>query len=1286
MTVAHKEHHGHWAEDVRRDIGYGLRALRRSPGFAVATLLSIALGVGATAGIFSLVDQVLLRSLGGVREPQQLVLLDWKGNALADSWGSGNLMSYPLCLDLQAQRDVFDGVFCRYPLTVNVSIGQQHDPVRAELVSGSYFQVLGVHPQLGRLIDESDNRQAGAHPVVVLSYNYWRNKLAGDPSAVGRKILVNSYPMTVIGVTPASFGGIDVGEAPSVWIPAMMKRQVTPEWDRLLDRRAVWMHVFGRLKHGVTAQQAKGRLQAWFASTLQSEATLEGFPSVTSEQRRTFFASTLDVLPGDRGRSELRGALERPLWMLMGGTMLLLLLTCSNVAGLLVARGASRSRELMTRIALGATRGRLIRQLLVESLVITIAGGVLGLLVGSGVARVLLGFLQTDANMSARIDGRMFVFALVVSIVTGGLCTLAPALRTRHIPLNERAHLSSSGGVRFRKVLVIGQIALTLVLLFGAGLFIQTLTSLQAQAPGAAARLITFHVNPPSIGYSDLQARQFMRELVRRLQELPLIERVAAANTSLLTGGSFSRTLTMQFDRRTVSDRPVYGLRVSPGFFATVGVRVIAGRDFDERDSREVEDARGFRSVIVNESFARRYFGGRSPVGYRLGLGNRPDTPTNIEIVGMIEDFSYRSLRATNSEHIFFPFWDQQSEDGTVYVAVRGKPEAALTSIRRAVAERDASLPLTSFGTFEDQINQSLTKERMLATLSSGFGATALLLSVVGLYGVMSFVAARRTQEIGVRLAFGATRRSAVWLVIRDALVMIGIGTALAISIAWAFRQLVEAQLFGVHAFDAPTMAGAAGGLAIVALSAAALPAWRAAMLPPMLAIQDQPESVWHAARVKVGRAVRRLTSRREHVSAPSVTLIGEFTGLVQRAASFSEAVQVALPMLSEKVGAESITLLEKVGPDEYRGGGCSIPARGVLMNRLRHFPHPLTLTAADFHAWLRWATELRPQHIAEIEQLDRSGARLAVALRTKREIVGALLLGAARGREAFSDSDKQVVSSFAEILALMIENARLNDRALEQERIRRDLDLAAEVQRRLLPEPSPSSGAATFAAFTLPARTIGGDFYDFVSLPGGHLGIAVADVAGKGIAAALLTSVVQASLRVISTDNDVAVAQVVAKMNRFLHRSTAANHYATCFYAQLDASGRKLRYVNAGHNPPYLVRRADSVEITELCAGGTVLGFFPDAEYEDAELDLCPGDMLVVFTDGVTEARNPEGDEFGDRRLQDLLQRLAGEPADEVASQLAARMREWIAGTEQHDDLTFVVVTLNHMPSTPRA
>jgi predicted permease len=602
------------------------------------------------------------------------------------------------------------------------------------------------------------------------------------------------------------------------------------------------MHVFARLKPGVTIETAEAGLKPWFSAILEEESRQEFFVKAPPERRREFLASTLDLLPAPGGFSMLRDQLTRPLWVLLGGSVLLLVLASLNVAGLLLARGATRTGELTTRMAIGATRGRITVQLLVESLLLTLGGGLLGLLAAPILSQTLLSFMAGDADVRVQIDHRVLLFACLACVVTGVACGLAPVLQTGRIPLvaalKERSSAGSPGGVRVRKLLVIGQMAFTLVLLIGAGLFLKTLARLHERVGFASRDLVMVGINPYGVGYSLEEAERAMREVDRRLRELPVIERMAAANTTMLTGGWSAGLVTIQADRRIVSDRLVSRMRVGPGFFATLGTPIVAGRDFDEREVRAPgAPPAPWRTVIVNESFVRRYFKDRNPIGARMGFGARADTVTEMEIIGVVKDFSRRSLRDAEVEQAFVPYWVADSDDGTFYVRVRGASEAAFASIRTAIAQADPALPVT-LRTYEDQIDRSLRTERMLATLSSAFGVLALLLSIVGLYGVMSFVVTERTREIGVRLALGATPSTAVWLVVRDALIMIGAGAMVAIPAAWASRRMVEAQLFGVGAFDVPTTVLATGVLALVTLAAAMIPAWRAAAVSPSEALR----------------------------------------------------------------------------------------------------------------------------------------------------------------------------------------------------------------------------------------------------------------------------------------------------------------------------------------------------------------------------------------------------------------------------------------------------------------
>jgi putative ABC transport system permease protein len=831
-----------WLDDGLRDARYAARSLARSPGFTATAVASLAIGIGASAALFSLLDQVLLRLLP-VREPERLVLIDWKGESLSDNRGSYNLMSYPICRDLQRQDRFFEGVFCRSENTVNLATaaGERAEPVRAEIVSGSYFPVLGVSPAMGRLIQEEDDGQPGEHPVVVISHAYWLKAFGGAPDVVGRRVMVNNFPMTVIGVADARFRGIDIGDLPALWIPAAMKRQATPEWDELLDRRAQWMQVIGRLRPGLSAAEAQAGIQPWFKSRLDEDTRLEGFPRVSAEQRAEFLASTLVVTPAPRGHSPLRRQIDQPLEVLMAGTLLLLLLASLNVASLFLARGAARGREIRTRLALGASRRRITSLMLADSLWIALLGGALGLVVAPVVSRVLLSFLATDAGgiaLSSRIDARVFAFAFVVSVMTGVLCGLAPAWRAARVPLIDwlRERTGAGGGVRLRKTLVVGQLAFTLVLLVAAGLFVQTLRRLVMQGPGfSTSGLVSFGVNPVRAGYAPADASRAVRSILTEVRSLPEVESASVAGLDLLSGGSWNMYITIEADKRIVTDRLVHMGSVSQGFFRTLGTPV-AGRDFDSRDARAVGEEGGVRSVIVNEAFARRYFGTSSPIGHRLGFGNRPDAKTDIEIVGVVRDFSYRSLRE-RSEQAFFPFFEGDGQTGTFYVRVRGTA-SALPSLRTAVGRVDPTLPLLSPRTLDERVDRSLITERMLATLSGGFAGIALLLSVVGLYGVMAFVVTSRTQEIGIRMALGATRGAAVWLVVADAVAMILAGTALALPCVWAVSRVVEAQLFGVRALDGPTIAAACLLLSLVALAAAMLPAWRAASVSPTEALR----------------------------------------------------------------------------------------------------------------------------------------------------------------------------------------------------------------------------------------------------------------------------------------------------------------------------------------------------------------------------------------------------------------------------------------------------------------
>ena len=832
-----------WLRDFAYDLRFSARSVLRSRSFAATTVLSLALGIGATTAIYSLVDQVILHALP-VREPERLVLVDWKGDQVANGFGSWNLMSYPICRDLQLHDQIFEGVLCRAATTVTLSMGGEHKPVAAEIVSGTYFSVLGVGPALGRVLAKDDDETPGASAVVVLAYDFWKTQLGGPSDIVGRKVLINQHPMTVVGVAAPTFRGIDVGEVPSLWIPASMSAQAIPRFDGLLNRRARWLQVLGRLRPGVTLAQAQAGLQPWFKAMLVEDMHRPEFPKVTAERRERFLSSTIEITPAAQGHSSLRRRLSQPLWVLFVATGILLGLACLNVAGLFLARGSARDREISTRLALGASRGRIGRQLLADSVLFALAGGVLGVALAPAAMEMLIAFLPRDTATTAlrsSVDARLLLFAFVVSVAAGVLSGFAPALHAgrKSIVSSLRERGSVGGGVRLRKVIVAAQIALSLVLVIGAVLFARTLTGLLAKGPGFdTSSLVSFGVDPLRSGYSLSEASLLTRRIEDDIRASASTQTSAAARFPLLTGGSWNNPMTIQTDRRIGTDRDVNLNAITPGFFATLGIRVVAGRDFDERDSRPVGDT-GARAAIVNEAFVKRYLAGHNPLGALICQGSGPDARPTIEIVGVVADFSYRGLRE-ESEQAYFPLLEGRDAGGHFYVRVRGTPEQAAQSIRSIVHQADPALPITYLRTVGEQVNRSLNTERMLATLSGGFGALALLLSLIGLYGVMSFVVTQRTREIGIRIALGARGSAAVWLVLRDAIVMIAAGTAVALPSVGMLGRLVESQLFGVTATDPVTITVTTLLLAAAALGAALIPAYRASTVNPTDALRAE--------------------------------------------------------------------------------------------------------------------------------------------------------------------------------------------------------------------------------------------------------------------------------------------------------------------------------------------------------------------------------------------------------------------------------------------------------------
>jgi serine phosphatase RsbU (regulator of sigma subunit) len=591
--------------------------------------------------------------------------------------------------------------------------------------------------------------------------------------------------------------------------------------------------------------------------------------------------------------------------------------------------------------------------------------------------------------------------------------------------------------------------------------------------------------------------------------------------------------------------------------------------------------------------------------------------------------------------------------------------------------------------------------------LTTFFALAALLMATLGIYGVVSYSVRQDSVELGTRMALGALDRELVGTVVASGLKMaaigIGIGALAAIGSTSLLFRVFDVERIGMVPFIA-----SAAIVAVVAFAASFVPAWRVTALSPMVAIRNEPGAMWRSTRTGVVEALRGVSHAFSPAREPSAMrdddLLTDFVAAARSAGSYGDAFQLSLGTLRSRLGASSALLLERAG-GEYRplarsplagdsgqgGAGTAsptFPADGFLHGRVRAYSHALPVPPGDLESQMRWAAAARPTQVPEIAALQAIGARLIVALRARDEVLGILILGPPLDRDRYSHAERTLVRQCGEQLTLMIENARLTSRVVEQEKLRRDLALASEVQRRLLPEQPPDYDFAAISAYSVPARSVGGDYYDFLDLGDRRVGIALADVAGKGVAAALIMAVVQASLRIVigegAADRDTSLPALAAKINEYLHRATLSKSYATFFYAQLDEATRELRYVNAGHNPPYLVRRrgdqasAESIEIRELNVGGMVLGLFPELTYEEATVDLQRGDVLIAFTDGVTEALNMAEEEFGEARLKEVISGAIHLPAAEISARLSEALRTWIRNTSQYDDLTFVVIKVN--------
>jgi putative ABC transport system permease protein len=832
-------------ELFRHDLRYAVRQLRQSPVFALVAVLSLALGIGANSAIFQLIDAVRLRSLP-VQKPQELVSIDFPSEAYRSGWFSTRSarLTYGHWEQIRTQQQAFTGVLAWSAARFNLSSGGEARYAEGLYVSGEFFRHLGVSPVLGRTFSAQDDSPACGDPGAVLSYAFWQREFGGEARTLGRTLRLDGHPFPVIGVTPPSFFGVEVGNRYDLAIPLCADRLLAEDKKgRIPVPHAWWLSMMGRLKPGWTAERATAHLQALSPAVMQ--ATLP--PTYRPDTAKRYLANKLVATPGGSGVSELRRQYERPLWLLLATTGLVLLIACANLANLLLARAGVREREMAVRLALGASRGRLVRQLLAESLLLAVCGAVLGVALAQALGRGLVAFLTTSSNpifIGIGLSTRLLGFTAAVAVAACLLFGLVPAFRATHLApaaaMRGAGRGMTAGRERFslRRALVAAQVALSLVLLFGALLFVGSLRNLLAVNAGFHAEgVLSVSLDLRRLESTKERLPVVYRDLLGRLSNRPGVVSAAQVWFTPVSGSGWNNSVGPDGAVAGGSGKESYFNRVGPGYFRTLGTPLLAGRDFDDGDTLLSP-----KVAIVNEVFARKFFGGANPVGRTFRLEAEAGKPEPLfQIVGLVKNTKYYELREDFIPIGFFPVaQDEDPGAGATFVLhTTGSVGQVTRQVKAALAEVSPAIGV-EFRPLSEQLRESLLRERLLATLSGGFGLLAGLLATLGLYGVIAYMVARRRNEIGLRIALGADRGRVIRLVLREAALLLAVGLGVgAILAVWAGRA-AAALLFGVRPYDVATMATAMALLTAVALASSYVPARRAAGLEPMEALRDE--------------------------------------------------------------------------------------------------------------------------------------------------------------------------------------------------------------------------------------------------------------------------------------------------------------------------------------------------------------------------------------------------------------------------------------------------------------
>jgi predicted permease len=835
-----------------QDIRYALRQLRKSPGFTFMVILTLALGIGSTAAVFTIFDRVLLRMLP-VPYPQELVRFHWTGvfHGTSSSFGGDqhDFFSYPMYRDLRQQNKVFSDILATDQANVGVSWHNSAENEDTEIVSGNYFQLLGLRPAVGRLFNERDETARDANPVAVLSYDYWKSRFAEDRNVVGQTVLVNGHPFTIVGVAPARFDSAIGDFRPGIFVPITMVDEAYP-WRNVLNdlhnHQSIWLTLVARRKPGISAAQAEASLGPVWHSLRANELTLD--KSHTARFDHSFVdASQLKIIDNARGFAPSRTTLRKPLFILMGMSVLLIALCAINVATLLVLRATARAREISMRYALGAQRARIVLQLLVEGGLLGLAGAAAGVLLAHPVALLLVRLVTAsdpgEEPYSATIDLRVLLFTLGISLLVTLLFSAAPLFYFLRPDLanslRQNSGTVSRGSQRFRKIAVGVEVGLSVLLLGSAGLFVHTLANLRATNVGFETdHLVTFSFDPSASGYDEAHTAAIVHNGIDAVSRIPGVVGVGATDDPQLSGSSSTSGFSVQGYKPGEEERMDFEAgAITPGYFAALHQPVLAGREFATSDALGQP-----RVAVVDLSFATRFFGSpQNAIGRSISNDNPGDTNHDRTIVGVVGNIHHRDLRTPMTGAVYFSYLQIEHPTGVqMYVRTSGDPKNVMTGIRGAIHQLDPLLIVDGLRTMDAQIDRISSDERALAFLALGFAVLAVLLAGVGLYGVLAYSTEQRTREIGIRLALGSSRASVVSLVMREMIWIVAAATALALPATAALARLFRSQLYGLKSFDLPSLSIALGVVAAMVLAAAVLPTRRVAAVEPMRALRNE--------------------------------------------------------------------------------------------------------------------------------------------------------------------------------------------------------------------------------------------------------------------------------------------------------------------------------------------------------------------------------------------------------------------------------------------------------------